>query len=123
MYLLIIFAAVILAFWVYVGFIRNILALRWPKTWAWFDEIEGRLWRHSRTLLASRLYWVGGLIVAAHDLLAGAGMDWMPLTTEIANLIDPRWRPIALAAFLVLTGMLFEWLKRTTAATSNTRVD
>ncbi len=110
---------VIVLFWIYVFWLREYLDAHLQGTaYAWWHEkVEDVLWDKSRSILASRLYWVGGAFVAIHDFLATQGFDWTPLTTEIMNLIPERYaqyRPLALGIFLMLTGILFEWLRKVT---------
>jgi hypothetical protein len=107
-------AIVIFVAWVYVVFVRPRLAANYPATFEKIDAIELKLWSASRTILFARLYWVGGLVIGAHDLIAQAGADWTPLVNEAAAFIPERYRPLALAAFLFGTGVLYEWLRRIT---------
>jgi hypothetical protein len=53
-------------------------------------------------------------VVAFHDLIAAAGADWTPIVNEVAQFLPEKYRPLALAAFLFGSGILFEWLRRIT---------
>ena len=75
---------------------------------------SARLIDRSRTLLIARLYWLGGIFIAIHDKLAEYGFDVTPLITQVSDFIPENYRPLALAAFLALTGLAFEWLRRVT---------
>ena len=43
-----------------------------------------------------------------------AGADWTPLVNEIVQFLPEKYRPLALAAFVFGSGILFEWLRRIT---------
>lgn len=103
-------AAVVL---LYVFVLRARLAAM-PAFAPWFerlDAIERRLWRSSRTILVSRLYWLAGLAIALHDLavpiLVQSGFDWQ-------SFVPPEYAKFSGLA-LVATGMLFEQLRKVTA--------
>ncbi len=72
------------------------------------------LWDKSRSILASRLYWLGGAILAIHEVLANSGVDLTPVTDQLTAFIPERWRGLAMAVWLVSTGLLFEWLRHIT---------
>ncbi len=113
---LILIAIVIIVAWTYILFIREWLEARYPTSFYTrvIHHTEDVLWANSRTILVSRLYWVGAIIVALHDLAAQAGLDWTPLVSQVAAFVPPQYQPLALSAFLFLTGIAFEWLRRKT---------
>lgn len=76
--------------------------------------VEESFWHKSRTILISRLYWVGGIIVALHDALAASGLDWTPLITQATWFIPEPLRPYTLSVIFIITGWMFEWLRKTT---------
>lgn len=106
----------ILVAWAYILFVREWLVARWPATFSKWHAIEDTLWASSRTILIARGYWLLGLIVAIHDILATNGFDWTPITTQVGNYLPAEWRAPALSVFLILTGAIFEWLRRVTPA-------
>jgi len=114
MNLLILCAIVIVLAWLYIWVARPWLANRYPKVWQWVDTAEAWLIDRSRTLLIARLYWVGGIVICIHDKLAEYGMDWTPLVNQFTDLVPETYRPLALAGFLALTGIAFEWLRHVT---------
>lgn len=113
---LILCGVVIVVVWAYILWVREWLEARFPDSF--YTKIihhgEDWLWSNSRTILAARLYWVGGIFVALHDMLAASGFDVTPFTTEVANLLPEKYRPLALAGLLMVTGIAFEWLRRAT---------
>lgn len=111
---LIFLAVIIVIVWAYVLFIRDWLDKTYPTQYGWWYTLENNLWASSKTILTARLYWVGGIVVALHDLAANAGFDWTPITTEIGNFIPGKYRPLVLAVGLAVTGILFEYLRRIT---------
>lgn len=114
---LILCGATIIAAWAYILFIREWLVANWPDRFGWWHQLEDTLWAKSRTLLIARLYTIGGIVVAIHDALASAGLDWTPLTTQITNaigFIPENLRALALGLFLMLTGIAFEKLRQWT---------
>lgn len=115
MFLFAIIAVIVLA-WVYILFVREALVALWPggRVQWWHEEIEDKLWANSRQILTSRLYWVGGIVVAAHEALAAGGYDYTPLLQQIQSLVPEPYRPMIVPAFLILTGAAFEWLRRKT---------
>ncbi len=112
---LIICGIVIVVVWSYILFVREWLVAKWPDTFKWWHEqVEDRLWARSRAILVARLYWVGGIVIGIHELVAASGYDVTPLLHEIAKFIPEKYQPLALAAFLGVTGIAFEWLRRKT---------
>jgi hypothetical protein len=107
-------ALIVFLAWAYIFFGRPFLRDRYPKLWSYIDPVEAWLVDRSRTLIVARLYWIGGIVIAIHDTLASYGMDWTPLVNEITNLIPADYRPLALAGFLALTGVAFDWLRHVT---------
>jgi hypothetical protein len=114
MNLLILCAIVIVLAWLYIWVARPWLASRYPKVWQWIDTAESWLIDRSRTLLIARLYWLGGIFIAVHDTLAEHGFDVTPLITQVSDFVPENYRPLALAGFLALTGIAFEWLRHVT---------
>jgi hypothetical protein len=106
----------ILVAWIYIAFLREWLVARWPATFSEWHALEDTLWASSRTILVARGYWLLGIILGLHDLLANEGFDWTPMLNQLGELIPPGYRAPALSLFLILTGAAFEWLRRTTAA-------
>ena len=97
--------------WAYFMFGRPFFERRYPNAFARINTIEAALWKNSKTILAARFYWVGGLVIGAHDWLAQSGYDVTPMVNEIAAFIPEQYRPLVLAAFLFFSGLLFEWLR------------
>lgn len=106
----------ILVVWAYILFVREWLVARWPAQFAKWHAVEDALWSSSRTILIARGYWLLGLLVGLHDLLAAEGFDWTPIVTQVGDFIPPGYRAPALSLFLILTGAIFEWLRHVTAA-------
>jgi len=104
-----------LAIWVYILFIRPKL-IEWYPLFSKFTQWEQTLFDQSRTILQARFYWMGGILVALHELAAQAGIDWTtPITDELSNHIPERWRGIAIGLFMMVVGLGFAWLRKTTA--------
>lgn len=112
--MLIFFGLIVIAIVAYMWFLRPTLAQKHPELFSKIDEIEAILIDRSRTILASRLYWVGGALLAFHDGLGTIGFDWQPYVNQIAALIPEQWRGLAIAVAMVGTGLLFEWLRKKT---------
>ena len=111
---LIVIGVTIFVVWFYILFVREWMVAKWPDQVGWWHTIEDNLWAESRTILGARLYWVGGAIIALHDLAAAAGVDWTPILTQLTTLIPEQYRGLALAAAIAITGLLFEYLRRQT---------
>ena len=105
---------IIFLIWAYVLFLRPQLCRWFPVTFEKVNRAEAYLWDNSRTILFARLYWVVGIFMTLHDLIAAAGADWTPLVNEIVQFLPEKYRPLALAAFVFGSGILFEWLRRIT---------
>lgn len=112
---LIVLSIIIFIVWAYVLFIMDWMFARWPDQVGWWRKMEDTLWAQSKTILTARLYWIGGVIVFLHDLAAQAGIDVTPITNELSNFIPEKYRPLALAGFLMVTGIMFEYLRRITS--------
>jgi hypothetical protein len=110
---LIISGLVIFALWLYVLFIRPLLLKKYPS-FGEFAKWEARLYDRSRTILIARGYWIGGILVAAQQFAAAAGLDVTPIVNELAKAIPEGYRGLAIAAFLFITGIVFEWLRKVT---------
>lgn len=113
MNLLMMFAIVIVVAWAYI-LLRHPLLDRFPRLQAW-HQIEDRLWANSRTLLIARLYTLGGIIIAIHDGLAQSGVNVTPILEQITSFLPEKYRPLGLALWVVLTGVVFEWLRHATS--------
>lgn len=90
---------------------------RWEAFCAWIDPLAGKLWRNSRQILISRLYWVGGALVGLHDTIAHSqfmGLDWTPITSRLIEPVPPDFRPLAISAAVAGTGVIFEALRKAT---------
>jgi hypothetical protein len=111
---LIVIGVVIFVVWAYVLFGRSWMLEKWPDQVGYWHTIEDNLWAKSRTILSARLYWVGGVIIALHDLAGAAGIDVTPITSQISNLIPEQYRGLAIALASIVTGLLFEYMRRTT---------
>jgi hypothetical protein len=111
---LIVIGVTIFIVWFYILFGRGWMLAKWPDQVGWWHTIEDNLWAKSRTILGARLYWVGGAVIALHDLAAAAGVDFTPILTQLGEFIPPAYRGLALSAAIALTGILFEYLRRTT---------
>ncbi len=111
--LLIVFGTVIIAMWAYILFIRPRLIEKYPA-FGKFAKFEQVLFDKSRTVLAARLYSIGGVVVGIQALAASAGLDVTPIINELAKLIPEGYRSLAVGIFLLLTGIAFEWLRKAT---------
>jgi hypothetical protein len=111
---LIILGVIIFVVWSYILFIRGWMLAKWPDRVGWLFTIDNELWAKSRTILGARLYWVGGAVVALHDLAGAAGIDVTPITTQLAAYIPEQYRGLALSVGVIATGVLFEYLRRRT---------
>ena len=113
---LIIIGVVTFIVWVYILFVREWLDKHFQGTWYawWHENVEDVLWAKSRTILASRLYWVGGIIIAVHDIAANAGVDWTPFVNQLSIWIPEQYRGLALSGCFIFTGIAFELLRRVT---------
>lgn len=69
-----------------------------------------------KTILVARLVWVGGLSVAAHDMVAPllAGADWQPVIPVLLARLPDEWRGIVITLAFAALGAVFEWLRRVT---------
>lgn len=106
---------IVVAIIAYMWFLRPILAQKHPELFAKIDAIEAILIDRSRTILASRLYWVGGAVLAIHDGLAATSVDWTPIASQLAALVPDKYSGLILPIGMVLTGLLFEWLRKKTS--------
>lgn len=102
--------------WAYVLFVREWAERKFPDSFysKVIHQAEDKLWLNSRQILVGRLYWVGSIVLAIHELAISAGYDMTPLTKEIAAFIPENYRGFALALALFLTGIGIEWLRRVT---------
>lgn len=111
---------VIILVWIYIMFIRQWLAHKspWARHFQWIHAVEDKLWERSRSILVSRLYWLGGIIIAIHEAFAAAGFDLTPVLVQLQGYVPENLRPMVvpllIPAFLVLTGAAMEWLRRRT---------
>jgi hypothetical protein len=112
MFLMVLGIVIILA-WIYVLFLRPYLVAKYPA-FGKFSAIEQTLFDKSRTILASRLYSIGGALVALQAMAASAGLDVTPIVQELAKWIPEGYRSLAVGIFLFLTGLAFEWLRKVT---------
>jgi hypothetical protein len=104
--------------WAYILWGRAYI-IKYSATAAAFISTVDGLYARSRTILVARGYWIVGLVIGIHDSLAEAGFDWTPLTTQISDaltIIPVNMRPWALSSFFIITGIVFEWLRKTTLA-------
>lgn len=109
--------AVILLAWIYILFVREAMVAIWPDKFRWWHEnVEDKIWAQSRTLFIARLYWVGAILVSAHEALAAGGYDFTPLLKQISQFVPEEYRPIIVPAFLLLTGAAMEYLRRRTTS-------
>jgi hypothetical protein len=113
--ILIILGAAIIIVWAYILFIRPRLIVKHPE-FGKFAKAEEALFAKSRTILAARLYWVGGLLVGLQQLAAQAGVDTTPVTNELAKMIPEGYRSLAVGVAMLVTGVGFEWLRRVTTS-------
>jgi hypothetical protein len=111
---LVILGTIIILVWAYCLFIREWLVATWPERFTWWHDLEDKLWYNSRTILVSRLYWVGGVVVLLHDALASYGFDWTPIMTQFTNHVPEQYRALLLGVFFIVTGSVFEWLRKIT---------
>lgn len=123
MFLLIVFTLIFLV-WFYI---------MWGREWL-FDKFAGtkvdsyhekvrKLWGESRTILVGRLYWLVGILMGLHELAIQAGFDFTPIYREIANLFPEKFRPLALSAFLYLTGVIIVKLRTMTGEAYEEKIE
>jgi hypothetical protein len=104
--------AAILVTWVYIFFGREWLVSKWPDKFSVIHSIEDKLWERSRTLLAARIYWVGGIILFIHDSMAMSDLvDWTPIIGQFSELFPEKYRNLVVTTWPVATGILFEALR------------
>ncbi len=108
--LIVVAIGVFLLAWIYILFIREFVLQRFPVAF----QIEALLFKRSRTLLISWLYCIEGLLVGLQALAESAGLDVTPVITEVSNFIPQKYRGLAVALFLFLTGLAFSWLRSVT---------
>jgi hypothetical protein len=102
----------ILLVWIYIFFAREWFVAKFPDQFSVIHRIEDKLWDRSRTLLAARVYWMGGLILFIHDSIAQSGyIDWQPIIGQVAEMFPESWRPLVGSMWPVATGVLFEALR------------
>ena len=111
---LILLGVLIVVGWGYIFFLRPVLKKRYPATWEIIDRVEATLWDRSRTMLSARLYWLSGALVSIHELGAAAGLDWTPFTDAVGGLVPEQWRGLLVGGILIVTGLLFAWLRKVT---------
>src|SRR5215472_11322610 len=88
---------------------------RWEAFCAGIDPLAAKLWRNSRTILISRIYWIAGALVGIHDALAQtafAGLDWTPIGERFLSGVPQDLHGIVLAGATAGTGLVFEWLRK-----------
>lgn len=80
------------------------------------DDWLSALWLRSRTILIARLYVVLPALVALHDYIADkiTTLDLTPVTNRLLSDIPPDMRPLMVTGFLMLTGLIFELLRKVT---------
>lgn len=114
---LIVLGVTIFLVWFYILFGREWLIALWPERFTTWHQIEDTLWSNSKTLLATRLTWLGSAVLGFHEWLAASGFDVTPITTEITNLIPDDYKkyvPLIFALGLAIIGYAFEWLRKQT---------
>jgi hypothetical protein len=104
----------VLAVWGYLLIVRPIISQKYPELFAKLDEVEKYVIDRSRTLLVSRGYVLGGALLFIHDQLASAGFDWTPIVDQFATTVPPSYRALVISLFMIITGAVFEWLRRKT---------
>jgi hypothetical protein len=112
---LIFMSIAIVVVWGFVLFLRPYLITKYPA-YGKYAETETALFNKSRTILISRLYWIGGLLIGIQSLAASAGLNITPFIDELSKAIPEGYRPLAIAAFLFVTGVCFEWLRKNTTS-------
>jgi hypothetical protein len=106
--------AIILTLWIWYIFVRPIMAKRYPETFDPITEIWIALWRNSKTMLAARLYTIGGILLAIQTMIVSAGIDTASFVYQAAEFIPEKYRPLAISAFMTGTGLLFAYLRKNT---------
>ncbi len=111
------FAAILAAVLIYVFVLRAKVKAIFPSFFAWLEPIEATLWAKSRTVLAARLTWLGGLIAGIANLTAG--VDWSTLLGQLVSYLPASIQPTASALIVPLAvtclGGLFDWLRHVTS--------
>jgi hypothetical protein len=77
-------------------------------------DLERALFDRSRTILAARMYWIGGALLGIQQIAASAGLDATPIINEAAKMIPEQYRGLVVAVALFITGLSFEWLRKKT---------
>jgi hypothetical protein len=103
----------IFAVWFYILFVRPFLIDRFPP-FGKFAAVERALFDRSRTILAARMYWIGGALLGIQQIAASAGLDATPIINEAAKMIPEQYRGLVVAVALFITGLSFEWLRKKT---------
>ena len=113
----------VLVLLVVAGLLYSFVARPWLRArpscawlWAKIDAVEAALWQRSRTILWARLYTVAGAVLAVYDVAAPALASLIGLPWE--TLLPERYRSLApfISGGLVVTGQLFERLRKMTEA-------
>jgi hypothetical protein len=91
----------------------------WAQAWfAWVEPIELAVFKKSETVLAGRLVWLSGFVVAAYDAIAAFAtqLDLTPLQTRIFDAlhIPPDMRALATSATIMGIGLAMVKLRKTT---------
>lgn len=115
--ILFVFAAAVAA---YVWLVRPVLR-RKAALAPYFDEADA-VWvrlatalRGLRTILVARLHVLAGVLLATYEVVEPAvrqalqesGFDWR-------SLVPAGWGPLAVPAILIVSGLMFGWLRRIT---------
>lgn len=116
MNMLTLFGIAVILISVYIIWLRDFLLLKWPSRFSKWHTIEDTLWNGSRQILVSRFYWIGGFLLTAHDTLAANGFDWTPVVDQFKAWVPEQFRTIAFGLGMVLTGLLFEYLRNLSTA-------
>jgi len=111
---LIVIGVLILLIWLYVMLLRPILVVRYPQFGA-FAEWEQTLYKRSRTVLVARSYQIAGWIVGVQALLAQAGVDTTPFTSQLTDMVPEKYRALVVSGGLIITGIIFVKLRKMTA--------
>lgn len=125
--LLIALAVIIALVWLYILFFRKMLfdylLSKWPDETTAFLKFENALWLQSRTILLARFYWIAGALVALQQMAVAAGVDVTPFIDQFTQDIPEKWRQLSIAAFMAVTGIGFEWLRRQSSMPVSPEVD
>lgn len=101
---------VIFVVWAYALFLRPKVLAAFPA----LQAIETKLWAGSRQVLMGHVLSIGGLVVGLHDFMMASGTDPSTFLNELATFVPEKYRGLALAGVLFLSGIALSWLRKVT---------